>query len=150
MSSLKYRAVALTRAGDPLPVGWMNARGEWSGEERVGRRRRAWSSTDVTPPAEAEMSIRYHLGPCWAFWLGNSTPGTDCGVGVVSISRAPERPAVRTSCLCNVDSRVSQLKYLQLCMRNFKFLECLTSVLGTFLVGTIASTNRDQPSAQVQ
>ena len=35
------------------------------------------------------MSIRYHLGPSWAFWLGNSTPGTDCGAGVVSISRGP-------------------------------------------------------------
>ena len=35
------------------------------------------------------MSIRYHVGPIWAFWLGNSTPGTDCGVGVVSISRGP-------------------------------------------------------------
>ena len=35
------------------------------------------------------MSIRYHAGPIWAFWLGNSTPGTDCGVGVVSISRGP-------------------------------------------------------------
>ena len=67
--------------------------------------------------------------------------------GVVSITRGiTEGPA--DFCLCNVDSRVSQLKYLQLCMRNF--LECLTSS-GIFLIGTIASTNsKDQPSAQVQ
>ena len=77
-------------------------------------------------------------GPC--------AGATGCGVHYPGLT---ERPAERL-CLCNVDSRVSQLKYLQLCMRNF--LECLTSS-GTFLIGTIASTNsRDQPSlsAQVQ
>ena len=75
-------------------------------------------------------------GPC--------AGATGCGVHYPGLT---ERPAERL-CLCNVDSRVSQLKYLQLCMRNF--LECLTSS-GIFLIGTIASTNsRDQPSAQVQ
>ena len=75
-------------------------------------------------------------GPC--------AGATGCGVHYPGFT---ERPAERL-CLCNVNSRVSQLKYLPLCMRNF--LECLTSS-GTFLVGTIASTNsRDQLSAQVQ
>jgi len=41
--------------------------------------------------------------------------------GVVSITRG-SRKVRQNVCLCNVDSRVSQLKYLQLCMR--KLLEC--------------------------
>jgi hypothetical protein len=49
-------------------------------------------------------------GPC--------AGATGCGVHYPGFT---ERPAERL-CLCNVDSRVSQLKYLQLCMR--KLLEC--------------------------
>ena len=49
-------------------------------------------------------------GPC--------AGATGCGVHYPGLT---ERPAERL-CLCNVDSRVSQLKYLQLCMR--KLLEC--------------------------
>ena len=87
------------------------------------------------------MSSRYHLGPVWAFWLGNSTPGTDCGVGVVSISRGPLN--VRQFVLLVQREFKNLTAYIPTAVhQNFlesltsSFLECSSMVLMPVLTGT--------------
>ena len=90
------------------------------------------------------MSIRYHLGPSWAFWLGNSTPGTDCGAGVVSISRGPLN--VRQFVLLVQREFKNLTAYIPTAVHQVVSRKSDVITSGMFLTGT----NRDQPSAQVQ